>query len=173
MLRCEPCLISRPEYQDWLDNLPDNLRASTLAEKLEVIGALDLDVLQVEPPRGFGRLKGATHMVAQAEAGRTANWAKIKEWMTLTSVIVVVLVAAGGGMQWIVSSAIAPLRADMQAMNGRMDRMDGRMQRLETVIQEEFKAVHEDITEVRERLARVEALLERDADRAQTPEAPQ
>ena len=44
------------EYQDWLDNLPDNLQASTLAEKLEAICAHDLgDLEALEPPRGFGR----------------------------------------------------------------------------------------------------------------------
>ena len=44
------------EYQDWLENLPDNLQASTLAEKLEAICAYDLgDLEALEPPRGFGR----------------------------------------------------------------------------------------------------------------------
>ena len=44
------------EYQAWLDNLPENLRSSAVAEQLEAICDLDLDSLQeVEPPRGFGR----------------------------------------------------------------------------------------------------------------------
>ena len=44
------------EYQAWLDNLPDNLRESALALKLQAICALDLAELDsVEPPRGFGR----------------------------------------------------------------------------------------------------------------------
>ena len=44
------------EYQDWLDNLPDNLQVSALAEKLEAICTYDLDELDaLEPPRGFGR----------------------------------------------------------------------------------------------------------------------
>lgn len=44
------------EYQDWLDNLPDDLRVSAVAEKLEAVCALDLNDLEsVEPPRGFGR----------------------------------------------------------------------------------------------------------------------
>ena len=44
------------EYQDWLDGLPDNLQASTLAEKLEAICGYELgDLEALEPPRGFGR----------------------------------------------------------------------------------------------------------------------
>ena len=44
------------EYQAWLDILPDNLRESALAHRLEAICALDLAELDsVEPPRGFGR----------------------------------------------------------------------------------------------------------------------
>jgi len=44
------------EYQAWLDNLPDNLTASVLADKLEAICMLDLAALEsIEPPRGFGR----------------------------------------------------------------------------------------------------------------------
>ena len=44
------------EYQTWLDNLPDNLTESVLADKLEAICMLDLDALEsIEPPRGFGR----------------------------------------------------------------------------------------------------------------------
>ena len=44
------------EYQAWLDNLPASLQESALAEKLEQVCALDLDLLEsVELPRGFGR----------------------------------------------------------------------------------------------------------------------
>ena len=43
------------EYQEWLDNLPENLQGSPLAEKLEAVCALDLDELEVELPLGFGR----------------------------------------------------------------------------------------------------------------------
>ena len=44
------------EYQAWLDNLPDNLTASVLADKLEAICMLDLAELEsIEPPRGVGR----------------------------------------------------------------------------------------------------------------------
>ena len=44
------------EYQEWLDNLPDALRESAIAHKLEAICGLDLAELEhVEPPRGYGR----------------------------------------------------------------------------------------------------------------------
>ena len=44
------------EYQAWLDNLPDNLQSSAVAEQLEAICDMDVEALQeVEPPRGFGR----------------------------------------------------------------------------------------------------------------------
>ena len=43
------------EYQDWLDNLPESLQASVLAEKLEEVCAPDIDQLDVELPLGFGR----------------------------------------------------------------------------------------------------------------------
>ena len=44
------------KYQDWLDNLPDNLEGSPVAEKLEAICEYDLgDLEALEPPRGFGR----------------------------------------------------------------------------------------------------------------------
>jgi hypothetical protein len=42
-------------YQEWLDNVPDSLQDSALAEKLEAICDLDLEQLDVDVPRGFGR----------------------------------------------------------------------------------------------------------------------
>ncbi len=43
-------------YQAWLDNLPDGLQDSALAQKLQTICELDLaDLEAVEPPLGFGR----------------------------------------------------------------------------------------------------------------------
>ena len=93
-------------------------------------------------------------MVAQAEAGRTTNLAKIKEWLAIASVIVVVAGGILGGMKLI----IAPLQTDIRAIHGRLDRMDGRLQRME----DETKAVRSDMADLRERLTRVETLLERD-----------
>ena len=44
------------EYRAWLDNLPDNLGASRLADKLQTIAELDLEELRaINPPRGYGR----------------------------------------------------------------------------------------------------------------------
>lgn len=51
------------EYQEWLDNLPENLQDSPTAEKLGEITELDIESLVdsldeaafVELPKGFGR----------------------------------------------------------------------------------------------------------------------
>jgi hypothetical protein len=44
------------EYCAWLDNLPDNLEGSRLADKLQAIADLDLEELHaIDPPRGYGR----------------------------------------------------------------------------------------------------------------------
>ena len=44
------------EYRAWLDNLPDNLEGSKLADKLQAIAELDLEELHaIDPPRGYGR----------------------------------------------------------------------------------------------------------------------
>ena len=44
------------DYRVWLDNLPENLEGSKLAEKLQAITEIDLDELQeIDPPLGYGR----------------------------------------------------------------------------------------------------------------------
>jgi len=44
------------EYQNWLDNLPDSLEGSAVAEKLETVCEYDFgDLEALEPPLGFGR----------------------------------------------------------------------------------------------------------------------
>jgi hypothetical protein len=44
------------EYEQWLENLPDPLRESAVAQKLEEICNLDLEALaDVDLPRGWGR----------------------------------------------------------------------------------------------------------------------
>jgi len=44
------------EYQAWLDNLPESLQDSALADKLQAVCELDLDAMEdVELPLGFGR----------------------------------------------------------------------------------------------------------------------
>ena len=42
-------------YQDWRDQLPEALAETRTAERLDEVCALDLDALDVELPRGFGR----------------------------------------------------------------------------------------------------------------------
>ena len=43
------------EYQAWRDGLPESLADSRTAELLEGVCDVDLDALDVELPRGFGR----------------------------------------------------------------------------------------------------------------------
>jgi hypothetical protein len=43
------------EYQTWLENLPESLQDSALAEKLQAVCDVDLEELDLELPRGFGR----------------------------------------------------------------------------------------------------------------------
>jgi hypothetical protein len=51
------------EFQDWLDNLPENLASTALGEKLEAVTNIDvgaaLDIAQeateADLPKGFGR----------------------------------------------------------------------------------------------------------------------
>jgi hypothetical protein len=44
------------EYQEWLDNLPEQLTDSALAEKLSAVIDIDLSELEAaDLPKGFGR----------------------------------------------------------------------------------------------------------------------
>ena len=43
------------EYEAWRDGLPESLADSRTAELLEAVCDVDLDQLDVELPRGFGR----------------------------------------------------------------------------------------------------------------------
>lgn len=59
----EELIELQSSYEEWRDNLPDNLQASTVAEKLEAVcdldlsGALDtiMEAENAELPRGFGK----------------------------------------------------------------------------------------------------------------------
>ena len=54
--RLRRLIALQDEYRAWLDNLPDNLEGSRLADKLQAIADLDLEELQaIDPPRGYGR----------------------------------------------------------------------------------------------------------------------
>jgi hypothetical protein len=43
------------QYQAWLDSLPPSLAHSPTADALRAICDLDLTLLEIEPPRGYGR----------------------------------------------------------------------------------------------------------------------
>ena len=109
-------------------------------------------------------------MVAQADVGQPTNLGKIKEWLTIASVIVVVAGGILGGMKLI----IAPLQTDIRAIHGRLDRMDGRLDRMDSRLQrveDEIKAVRSDMADLGERLARVETLLDRDTGQPDASDA--
>jgi hypothetical protein len=49
-------LALQEEYQEWLENLPEYLEGTALAEKLQAVCELDLEELvDMELPLGFGR----------------------------------------------------------------------------------------------------------------------
>ena len=91
-------------------------------------------------------------MAAEVESGRMVSVAKIKEWLTLASLVVVVLGGMLGGMKL----AVAPLHKEIQAINGRLDRMDARMDRMEGSI----TGLYGEMADIRERLRRLETLIE-------------
>ena len=92
-------------------------------------------------------------MAEQAEPSRATSLTKLKDWATIGASIAVALVALVGGMQWVVSSTVAPVI-------DRLIQIDNRVQQLEKVVQDQFRTVHDDTATIRERLARVETLLE-------------
>ena len=114
-------------------------------------------------------------MATQAETQRGLNLAKTRDWLAIAAAVAVVIGALAAGIQWAVSSAVAPLYAEMRGLNSRMDglgnrmdgldkRMDGldkRMDRMESRLDNHSGI----LAELRERLTRVETiLLERDKE---------
>ena len=98
-------------------------------------------------------------MTTQAEAQRGLNLTKTRDWLAIAAAVAVVIGALAAGIQWAVSSAVAPLHAEMRGINNRMDRMDNRLERIETQVDNHSEI----LAELRERLTRVETiLLERD-----------
>ncbi len=63
---------------------------------------------------------------------------------TLIMAVVIILGSCAGVVQWIVSSAVAPLRVELRAMDGRLERIENTLTAL---------------PEIRERLTEVETLL--------------
>ena len=83
-------------------------------------------------------------MATQAETQHGLSLTKTRDWLAIAAAIAVVIGALAAGMQWAVSSAVAPLVA-------RMDRMENRMERIENQL--------DVLPELRERLTRVETIL--------------
>ncbi len=82
-------------------------------------------------------------MATQAEAGRGLGLAKTRDWLAIAAAVAVVIGALAAGMQWAMSSAVAPLVV-------RIDRIESQL---------------EILPELRERLVRLETiLLERDKE---------
>ena len=52
----ETLVALQAAYREWHARLPENLLATRLGEKLEIIAELDLEALQdIDPPQGYGR----------------------------------------------------------------------------------------------------------------------
>ena len=90
-------------------------------------------------------------MAAQAETQRGLNLAKARDWLAIAAAVAVVIGALATSIQWAVSSAVAPLYAEMRGINGRMDGIDSRMDRIERQL--------EILPEILERLTRLETIL--------------
>ena len=100
-------------------------------------------------------------MATQAETQGGLNLAKARDWLAIAAAIAVVIGALATGINWAVSSAVAPLYAEMRGINERMDRMDNRLARIEAQVDNHSGI----LAELRERLTRVETvLLERDKE---------
>ena len=94
-------------------------------------------------------------MATQAETQRGFNLAKARDWLAIAAAVAVVVGALAAGIQWAVSSAVAPLYAEMRGISDRLDGMDKRMERIETKLDNHSGI----LTELRERLTRVETIL--------------
>lgn len=100
-------------------------------------------------------------MATQAETQHGLNLAKTRDWLAIAAAVAVVIGALATGINWAVSSAVAPLHTELRGINERMDRMDNRLERIETQVDNHSGI----LAELRERLTRVETiLLERDKE---------
>ena len=83
--------------------------------------------------------------------------ARTRDGLVIAAAIAVVVGALATGIQWAVSSAVAPLLAEVRSLQAEVRSLQDRMDRMETQL--------EILPELRERLTRVEAiLLERDKE---------
>jgi len=94
-------------------------------------------------------------MAAQAETQRGLNLAKARDWLAIAAAVAVVIGALATSIQWAVSSAVAPLYAEMRGLNSRMDGLDKRMDRMESQLDNHSGI----LAELRERLTRIETIL--------------
>ena len=84
-------------------------------------------------------------MATQVETQRGLSLAKTRDWLAIVAAVAVVIGALGTGIQWAVSSAVAPLAVRLDRIESQLDSHSGIL------------------VELRERLTRVETiLLERD-----------
>ena len=104
-------------------------------------------------------------MAAQAETQRGLNLAKARDWLAIAAAVAVVIGALATSIQWAVSSAVAPLYAEMRGLNSRMDGMDKRMDGLDKRMDgidsrmDRIESLLEILPEIRERLVRLETIL--------------
>ena len=93
-------------------------------------------------------------MATPAATQHGLNLAKTRDWLTIAAAVAVVIGALAAGIQWAVSSAIAPLHAEMRGMNERLERIETQVDNHSGIL-----------AELRERLTRLETiLLERDEE---------
>lgn len=94
-------------------------------------------------------------MAAQAEAGRGLRLTEARDWLLIVASVAIVVGALATGIQWVVSSAVVPLYAEMRGVNNRMDGMDSRLGRIEAQLDSHSGV----FAELRERLVRIETIL--------------
>ena len=80
-------------------------------------------------------------MATQAETQRGLNLARARDWLAIMAAVAVVVGALGAGIQWAVSSAVAPLGVRLDRIESQLDNHSGIL------------------AELRERLTRVETIL--------------
>ena len=82
------------------------------------------------------------------------NLTKTRDWLAIAAAIAVVIGALATGINWAVSSAVAPLYAELRGINERLARIETQVDNHSGIL-----------AELRERLTRVETiLLERDKE---------
>ena len=82
---------------------------------------------------------------------RSSSLAKTRDWLAIAAAVAVVVGALATGIQWAVSSAVAPLLAEVRSLQVEVRGLRDRMDRMEAQL--------EILPELRERLTRVETIL--------------